>query len=127
MLMASGRVRPSRYMSICMAIWGVVSALTSVTKNYVGLVMVRFFLGIAEAPCKWAEQFLALRTISSHGTLVYPGALFLLSIFYTRKEIATRMGILYSANILATAFSGLIAAATFSTIDGSHGIAGWRW
>lgn len=39
-------------MSICMALWGVVSALTSTTQNYVGLVMVRFFLGIAEAPCK---------------------------------------------------------------------------
>lgn len=59
--------------------------------------------------------------------LVYPGALFLLSIFYTRKEIATRMAILYSANILATAFSGLIAAATFATIDGARGLAGWRW
>lgn len=52
MIMASGRVRPSWYMSICMALWGVVSALTSTTQNYVGLVMVRFFLGIAEAPCK---------------------------------------------------------------------------
>lgn len=59
--------------------------------------------------------------------LVYPGAIFLLSIFYTRKEIATRLAILYSANILSTAFSGLIAAATFATIDGSLGIEGWRW
>lgn len=59
--------------------------------------------------------------------IVYPGAIFLLSIFYTRKEIATRLAILYSANILSTALSGLIAAATFATIDGAHGIAGWRW
>lgn len=58
---------------------------------------------------------------------VYPGAIFLLSIFYTRKEVATRLAILYSANILSTAFSGLIAVATFSTIDGAHGIEGWRW
>lgn len=68
----------------------------------------RFFLGIAEAP-------------------FYPGALYILSIFYTRKEIATRISILYSGNIFATAFAGLIAAATFETLDGTHGIHGWQW
>lgn len=52
MLMASSKVRPSVYMGVCMALWGVVSGLTAVTHNYVGLVMVRFFLGVVEAPCK---------------------------------------------------------------------------
>ena len=69
---------------------------------------IRFFLGIVEAP-------------------YYPGALYLLSLFYTRKEIATRISIFYSGNMMATSFSGLIAAATFATIDGAHGLAGWRW
>jgi len=47
--------------------------------------------------------------------------------FYTRKEIATRVSILYAGNIVAVAFAGLIAAATFSTLDGAHGLQGWRW
>lgn len=51
----------------------------------------------------------------------------MLSIFYTRKEVATRLAVLYTASILSTAFSGLIAAAIFSTIDGAHGLRGWRW
>ncbi|KAM0545830.1 hypothetical protein ACHAPJ_011157 [Fusarium lateritium] len=108
MLISSSRVRPSIYMSICMMGWAVVSACTALVKNYTGLVLVRFFLGVAEAP-------------------FYPGALYLLSIFYTRKEIATRLSILYSGNIFATSFSGLIAAATFGTIDGHHGLKGWQW
>jgi hypothetical protein len=29
--------------------------------------------------------------------------------------------------VVSTACSGLIAAATFSTLEGAHGIAGWRW
>jgi MFS family permease len=91
-----------------MAGWAIVSACTALVKNYTGLVVVRFILGVAEAP-------------------YYPGTLYLLSLFYTRKEIATRISILYSGNILATSFSGLIAAATFSTLDGVHGVAGWRW
>jgi sugar phosphate permease len=51
----------------------------------------------------------------------------MLSVFYTRKELATRIVVLYSGNILATAFAGLIAAATFASIDGAHGLQGWKW
>ncbi|KAG9375523.1 hypothetical protein A1F94_013898 [Pyrenophora tritici-repentis] len=59
------------------------------------------------------------------GTLL-PGATYMLSIFYTRKEVATRIALLYCAQILATGFSGLIAAAVFE-MDGLRGLAGWRW
>lgn len=38
-------------MGICMALWGVVSGLTAATRSYTGLVLVRFFLGVTEAPC----------------------------------------------------------------------------
>lgn len=57
----------------------------------------------------------------------YPGALYLLSIFYTRKELATRIALLYTGQVVSTGCSGLIAAACFATLDGVHGIAGWRW
>lgn len=101
------RVRPSYYMSGFMALWAVVSTLTAVSQNFTGLLLTRFFLGVTEAP-------------------YYPGALFMLSIFYTRKEIATRISILYTGNILATAFAGLIALGIFE-MDGVAGLAGWRW
>jgi MFS family permease len=102
MLMSSKKVRPSLYMSICMGSWAIVSACTALTKSFTSLVLVRFFLGVTEAP-------------------FYPGALFLLSLFYTRKEIALRISILYSGNIIATAVAGLIAAATFATLDKTSG------
>lgn len=50
MLISTKRVRPSVYMAICMMGWAIVSACTALAKNYAGLVVVRFFLGIAEAP-----------------------------------------------------------------------------
>lgn len=53
--------------------------------------------------------------------------MFLLSSWYTRKELALRTAILYSGLIIAIAFSGLIAAGVFANLDGSLGIAGWRW
>ncbi|KAF4547687.1 MFS-type transporter-like protein 40 [Elsinoe fawcettii] len=101
------RVRPSLWMSFWVAIWAIVSGLTALSQNYTGLVLTRFFLGVTEAP-------------------YYPGALYMLSIFYTRKEIATRISILYTGNILATAFAGLIALGIFQ-LDNKLGISGWRW
>ncbi|KAJ3940387.1 uncharacterized protein N0V96_009384 [Colletotrichum fioriniae] len=44
------RVRPSLWMSSCMAVWAIISALTAVSQNYTGLLLTRFFLGITEAP-----------------------------------------------------------------------------
>ncbi|KAH6877712.1 major facilitator superfamily domain-containing protein [Alternaria rosae] len=108
MLMSSKKVRPSLYMALCCSVWGCVAALTALVKNYTGLVLVRFFLGFVEAP-------------------FYPGALYILSMFYTRKEIATRVSILYAGNIFAVSFAGLIAAATFATLDDKHGMHGWQW
>jgi MFS family permease len=106
--MALNRTRPSRYMGVCMMLWAIVSGLTALSKDYIGLLLTRFFLGVTEAP-------------------YYPGAVYILSIFYTRKEVATRIAILYTGNILATAFAGLIAAGIFHGMDGAGGLAGWKW
>lgn len=57
------------------------SVLTGITHNFVGALLTRFFLGFIEA------AFL-------------PGALFLLSKWYTKKEIALRYTILYSVSII---------------------------
>ncbi|KAM0347470.1 hypothetical protein ACHAO7_011638 [Fusarium culmorum] len=101
------RVRPSIWMASCMTVWAIISGLTALSRNYTGLLLTRFFLGITEAP-------------------YYPGALYILARFYTRKELATRISILYTGNILATAFAGLIALGIFE-MDGMANLAGWQW
>ncbi|KAG5298005.1 MFS transporter [Histoplasma ohiense] len=102
------RIRPSIYMSSWMIIWSIVSACTSLVKSYSGMVVCRFLLGVTEAP-------------------FYPGATYLLAIFYTRKEVAARIAVLYCAQILATGFAGLIAAGVFKGLDDARGLSGWRW
>lgn len=101
------RVRPSLFMGGFMIGWAIISGLTAVVHSYTGIILSRFFLGIVEAP-------------------YYPGALYMLSTFYTRKELATRISVLYSGNILASAFAGLIAAGVYE-MDGIASIKGWRW
>lgn len=102
------RTRPSRYMGAVMMAWAVVSAVTALAKDFKGLLLTRFFLGLTEAP-------------------FYPGAVYILTVFYNRKEVATRIAILYTGNVLATAFAGLISAGIFYGLDDVHGIAGWQW
>lgn len=38
-------------MSVCMMVWAVVAAVTAAVHNYMGLVLVRFFLGKYNVPC----------------------------------------------------------------------------
>lgn len=106
--MIMNRVKPAWWMSFWMFAWAIVSTLNCLVQNYEGLLACRFLLGVTEAP-------------------FYPGALFMISLFYNRKECATRMSILYSGNTLASSFSGLIAAGVFAGLDGKSGLAGWRW
>lgn len=106
--MILNRVRPSWYMAGFSLAWSIVSLLTFLAHDYKSMLACRFVLGITEAP-------------------FYPGALYMLSMFYTRKEIATRMSIFYTGNMLASAFSGLIAAGVFAGLGEKHGLAGWQW
>ena len=69
------RIDPPKFMCALMMTWAILSICTAFSRNYVGLLLVRFFLGAVEAP-------------------FYPGALLIISNFYTRTEIATRIAIL---------------------------------
>lgn len=102
------RVRPSVYLPTCMALWGVVSACTAAVTNFSGLVACRFILGFLEAP-------------------FFPGALFLLSSWYTPKELATRTAILYAGSLLSGGFGGLVGAGVQYGLSGVHGLKSWQW
>lgn len=67
--MILAKVRPSLYLSGWVAIWGVVSGCTAAATTYSHLVVIRFFLGFTESP-------------------YFAGAMFLLSSWYTKKEVA---------------------------------------
>ncbi|KAI3478647.1 hypothetical protein L1887_59361 [Cichorium endivia] len=102
------RVRPGIYLSGCATIWSVVSACTAAAHNPGSLYAIRFFLGVTESP-------------------LLPGAVFILSAWYTRKELALRITIMYSGLVLGQACSGLIAAGVFTGLRGVQGLEGWQW
>jgi MFS family permease len=89
-----------------MMLWGVLSCVTGAVKNYSGLLVCRFFLGFLEAA-------------------YFPGVVFLLSCWYTRKEIALRSALLFSGLMISGGFSGLISAGITHGMDGVMGYRAW--
>lgn len=76
-------------------------------QNHHQLICTRFLLGVTEAG-------------------FFPAAAFLVTTWYCRFEVQTRLAIFYTADSLAGAFSGLLAYA-IQHMDGICNLAGWRW
>ncbi|KAI0767045.1 MFS general substrate transporter [Fomes fomentarius] len=100
--------RPSYYIPVCVMFWGLTSGLTGVTRSYGGILCARLFIGLPEAA-------------------FYPGAIYLLSRWYTRKELGTRSAFLYAGALISNAFGGLLAAGILSRMEGVMGLPAWRW
>ena len=100
--------RPSWYLCTCVIIWGTISAATAAVQNPTGAILCRFFLGAVESA-------------------LFPGSLYFLSRWYTRKEMQFRVMLMNAGNILAQAFGGLIAAGVLSNMQGTAGLKAWRW
>ncbi|KAL2808889.1 major facilitator superfamily domain-containing protein [Aspergillus granulosus] len=102
------KVKPSLYIGCVTAAWGIISMCQAFTTNFAGLFMCRFTLGLVEGP------FL-------------PGVFLLLSCWYKRSELPPRIAILYGANMLASAFGGLIAAGIISQMEDKLNRPAWQW
>jgi MFS family permease len=100
--------KPSVYLPAAMVVWGVISGATAGAQNFDGIASVRFFLGFIEAA-------------------YFPGCLYFLSCWYTRRELGLRTALLSSGSLISGAFSGLIAAGITGNLDGSLGLRAWRW
>ncbi|GAA5820723.1 hypothetical protein JCM3770_005264 [Rhodotorula araucariae] len=70
--------------------WGITSALQALIKNEPGLYAARFFLGVSEAG-------------------LFPGIVFVLSMFYKRKERTLRVSLFFGGAALAGAWGGVLA------------------
>ncbi|KAF4243933.1 hypothetical protein CNMCM6805_010444 [Aspergillus fumigatiaffinis] len=99
--------RPGMYICCAVTVWGCISAATAAVKSYDQLLAVRAILGMAEA-------------------VFFPGAIYYLSAWYTKREPGKRIAGLYIAQQVGNAFGGLLAAAILQ-LNGIHHIAGWQW
>ncbi|CAK7205003.1 hypothetical protein SEUCBS139899_007767 [Sporothrix eucalyptigena] len=101
------RVTPRVWLPFLTFAWGVVSMCQGFVRNFAGFVSVRAVLGLTE------------------GGLL-PGMILYLSGLYTRRELALRIGLFYTAASLSGAFGGLLARG-LSELAGHGGYSAWRW
>ncbi|KAK6070074.1 transporter C11D3.18C 6 [Seiridium cupressi] len=101
------RVPPSTWLSVIMVLWGIATIGQGLVRNNGQLIACRFILGLFEAG-------------------LFPGCVYLISMYYKRYELQWRMSLFFCASILAGAFSGLLAFA-IANMGGVGGYGAWRW
>lgn len=98
---------PSRWLGGLSVAWGIVATLTGVVQSYGGLIACRLILGGLEGG-------------------LFPGLTIYLTLFYTRREIALRVGYLFVSAAISGSVGGLLAYG-IGYMDGVAGQRGWRW
>ncbi|SAM04889.1 hypothetical protein [Absidia glauca] len=101
------KIGPNRWIPLVMVTWGLVSLLMSQVTNTAGLLACRFFLGLTEAG-------------------LFPGAIFFLSLYFTRQEQASRVAIFFSCATVAGAFGGVLSYGIMQ-MNGLRNLTGWQW
>ncbi|EGX96690.1 MFS transporter, putative [Cordyceps militaris CM01] len=98
---------PRRWLAALALAWGLVATLSGLVQSYAGLLACRLVLGVVEAG-------------------LFPGLTVYLTLFYTRHELARRVGYLFVSAAVAGAVGGLLAFG-IGHLDGVRGMSGWRW
>jgi MFS family permease len=100
-------LRPSTWLSGIMVLWGIATIGQGLVRNMAGLYAMRVLVGIFEAG-------------------LFPGCVYLISMYYKRFELQWRLSLFFSASIMAGAFGGLLAYA-IANMAGVANYGGWRW
>ncbi|THV06054.1 pantothenate transporter liz1 [Dendrothele bispora CBS 962.96] len=102
------RVRPSLYLFLNEVGWGIFTFAQAAAQTSNQMYAFRFCVGMFEAS-------------------FFPSILYLMGSWYNKYELAKRIAIFHLCGSLGSSFGGYLQAAVYETLDGHHGIAGWRW
>lgn len=102
------RIRPRYFFPTMMIIWGGLTMLTATVKSPESVMVIRFFLGVAESS-------------------TFVGSHFILGSWYTREELGKRSGLFTSSGLAGAVIGGFIQTGIHHSMDGLAGLAGWRW
>lgn len=79
--------------------------------------------GVKNVPELYAFRFL----VGFFESSFFPALLYVLGSWYTKTELAKRIAIFHMTAPVGSAFGGYLQAAVYKSLDGAHGLEGWRW
>ncbi|KAI5364979.1 Putative major facilitator superfamily, MFS transporter superfamily [Septoria linicola] len=101
-------IRPSYWLALMEVCWGTFTFAQAGVHNSTQLYAFRLMVGFFESS-------------------FFPVLLFVLGSWYTKTELAKRIAIFHMTAPVGSAFGGYLQAAVYENLNGSHGLAGWRW
>ncbi|KAK7682553.1 hypothetical protein QCA50_014353 [Cerrena zonata] len=102
------RIRPSIWIPLMEVIWSSLTMVLASAKNFETLLVIRFFVGLAEST-------------------FYPAIQYVIGSWYKGEELGKRACIFHTASAIGPMFSGFLQAGAYNGLNGVHGLAGWRW
>ncbi|KAI0276188.1 MFS general substrate transporter [Russula aff. rugulosa BPL654] len=102
------RVRPSIWIPTMELIWGSLTMCLAASKGFSTLCAVRFFIGLAEST-------------------FFPAIQYVIGSWYKDEELAKRSCIFHTASAVGPMVSGFLQAGIYNSLNGSGGLAGWKW
>ncbi|KAJ0310845.1 hypothetical protein Brms1b_008473 [Colletotrichum noveboracense] len=101
-------VRPSIWIPACELAWSALTMVMASAKNVETLYALRFCIGLLES-CS------------------FPGFASILGSWYGKSQLAKRMALFEQTAAIAGMFSGYLQAGLYTGMNGTAGLAGWRW
>lgn len=101
-------IKPRIWFPLMMVLWGGLTMVTASVKSPQSIMAIRFFQGICEAS-------------------TFVGTHYILGSWYTERELGKRSGIFTASGLAGTFIGGFIQTGIHSSMNGLHGLAGWRW
>ncbi|KAK9472663.1 major facilitator superfamily domain-containing protein [Dipodascopsis tothii] len=105
---AMNRIRPSIFVPSCQIFWTVFVMIMAKAQSAKLIYGCRFVIGVAEA-------------------VLFPSIAWLIGSWYRSEELGKRIVMFELANQIAAMFSGYLQAGVYTSMNGAHGLAGWRW
>lgn len=101
-------VKPRIWFPSMMILWGGLTMVTASVHSPNSIMAIRFFQGLCEAS-------------------TFVGTHYILGAWYTERELGKRSGIFTASGLAGTFVGGFIQTGINHSMNGRHGLSGWRW
>lgn len=101
-------IKPRHFFPSMMLVWASLTMITASVHSPQAIMAIRFFQGIAEAT-------------------TFVGTHYILGSWYTERELGKRSGIFTASGLAGTMIGGFIQSGIYTSMNGKHGLSGWRW